>query len=171
MAKVERNALLQGISGALGRSIVFRQMRDGSTIISSKPDFSNRKFSKGQLIHQSRFQQAVAYAREAARTNSIYAQLSKGTPKTAYNVALSDWFNPPVIRNIKRQDGIIRVEATDNVLVAKVQVSILDAEEKVLEQGQALLGKGIWWEYVPAMEGKVIVEAWDLAGNAARKEM
>ena len=74
----------------LGQSLVFRQMKDGRTIISTKPDFSNRVFSQEQLTHQSRFQEASAYARHAAKTNPIYAELAKGTSKNAYNIALSD---------------------------------------------------------------------------------
>lgn len=171
MAKVKQNILIEGLSGTLGKDLVFRQMRDGRTIVSTKPDFSNRVFSAGQLTHQSRFQQAAAYARHAAKTNPIYAKLAKGTTKTAYNIALSDWFHPPVIHEIKRQDGRILVNATDNVLVTRVLVTILDNEGKVREKGEGVKRKGDWWEYVPATEGRVRVEARDLAGNMTQREM
>ena len=171
MAKVKQNILIEGLSGTLGKDLVFRQMRDGRTIVSTKPDFSNRVFSAGQLTHQSRFQQAAAYARHAAKTNPIYAKLAKGTTKTAYNIALSDWFHPPVIHEIKRQDGRILVNATDNVLVTRVLVTILDNEGKVREKGEGVKRKGDWWEYVPATEGRVRVEARDLAGNVAEAEI
>lgn len=176
MAKVKRNILIEGLSGTLGRDLVFRQMRDGRTIVSAKPDFSNRKFSDGQLTHQSRFQQAAAYARQAAKTNPIYAELAKGTTKTTYNIALSDWFHPPVIHEIKRQDGRIRVNVTDNVLVSRVILTILDEEGKSREKGEGVRGEGPssgsgWWEYVTESEGRVRVEAWDLAGNVARQEV
>ena len=68
----------------------------------------------------------------------FYAQLAAGTVKSPYNWALSDWFNPPVIHGIQRMGNLIRVEASDNVLVAKVRVTILDAEGKILEQGEAV---------------------------------
>ena len=84
MAKVIRNPVMQGISGAVG-NLVFRQMPDGSTYFSTKPDFSHRKFSEGQKEHQSRFQRAVAYAREAAKSQPIYGELAAGTIKSAYN--------------------------------------------------------------------------------------
>ena len=171
MAKVDLNTLLQNMSGTLGKTLVFRQMRDGSIIVSGKPDFSHRKFSKGQLTHQSRFQEAVRYARGAAKSNPIYAELAQSTTKTAYNIALSDWFNPPVIHNVHQQNGIIRVEAADNVMVARVHVTILDEAGKVLEQGEAVLIKDKLWEYLTVTTGKVIVEAWDLAGHTARKEL
>ena len=169
MAKVKNNALVEGISGSVG-GMVFRQLPNGETWVSGKPDFSRRKFSQGQKSHQSRFQEAAAYARMATKTHPIYAQLAAGTVKSPYNWALSDWFNPPVIHNIKRMGNLIRVEASDNVMVAKVRVTILDAEGKVLEQGEAVQADDDWWEYVSSKEGKVMAEAWDLAGNEVRKE-
>ena len=164
MAKVKDNLMVRGISGSVG-NLVFRQMPGGSTYVSSKPDFSKRKFSKGQKDHQSRFQMAAAYARAAAKTQPIYAQLAAGTVKSPYNWALSDWFNPPVIHKIERAEGHIRVQASDNVMVTRVQVTILDAEGKVVEKGEARKVESDWWEFVSGAEGKVMAEAWDLAGN------
>ncbi len=69
----------------------------------------------------------MAYAREAAKSQPIYEELAAGTIKSAYNFALSDWFNPPVIHCVERRDGLIRVEASDNVMVTKVVVTILDS--------------------------------------------
>jgi hypothetical protein len=170
MAKVKNNPVVEGISGSVG-GMVFRQLPGGETWVSGKPDFSRRKFSEGQKNHQSRFKEAVAYAREAAKTHPIYAQLAAGTVKSPYNWALSDWFNPPVIHTIERKDKLIRVEASDNVMVKKVQVTILDAEGKVLEQGEAIQIKGSeWWEYASLKEGNAVAEAWDLAGNGVKKE-
>ena len=164
MAKVKNNVVVQGISGGI-KELVFRQMPDGSTYVSGKPDFSRRKFSKGQKDHQSRFQQAVAYAREAAKAQPIYAELAAGTIKSAYNFALSDWFNPPVIHKIERVDGHIRVQASDNVMVTKVLVTVLDEVGKAVEKKEAVQMEKNWWEVELVAEGKVMAEAWDLAGN------
>lgn len=178
MAKVRNNPVVRGISGGIGH-MVFRQMPDGSTYISGKQDFSKRKFSQGQKNHQSRFRQAVTYARQAAKSQPIYAQLAAGTVLSPYNIALSDWFNPPVIHKIEREEGRIRIWASDNVMVTKVQVMVLDEEGKVREKGEAIREKGIrkegiggdWWEYTPTAAGKVVVEARDLAGNSVRTEI
>jgi hypothetical protein len=164
MAKIKRNPLIQGIRGSVG-DLVFRQMPDDSTYVSKKHDFSKRKFSQGQKDHQSRFQQGVAYARDAAKTQPIYAELAAGTIMSPYNWALSDWFNPPEIHKIERTEDGIRIWATDNVLVRRVQVTILDAEGKVVEKGEGRRREGDWWEYVSSAQGKVMAEAWDLAGN------
>lgn len=143
MAKVRNNPVVQGISGSIG-DMVFRQLLGGETWVSGKPDFSRRKFSQGQKSHQRRFREAAAYAREAAKTQPIYAQLAAGTVKSPYNWALSDWFNPPVIHGIEREGRLIRVQASDNVMVAKVRVTILDPEGKTLEQGETVQVDDNW---------------------------
>ncbi len=170
MAKVHKNLFMQGLSGKLGDQLVFRHLKDGRTIVCVKPDFSKRVLSKDQKRHHERFKAAAAYARAAARKNSIYAELAAGTMKTAYNVALSDWFHPPVIHHVERRGAVIRIQASDNVYVAGVQVTILDEQGKVVEKGEGIRGDSGWWEYMPAGTGKIVVEARDLAGNVTRKE-
>ena len=172
MAKVKTNVIVRGLSGKLG-GLVFQHMRDGNTYVRKEPDFSRRKFSEGQTTHQNRFKEAIAYANEA-KTWPVYIEIAKGTGKSAYNFALSDWFKAPVIHSIERKDGRIRVEASDNVMVTKVQVTILDEEGKVVEKGDAVNVDGNWWEVVTSVasaDGKVMAEACDLAGNVVKKEM
>src|SRR5438046_1658457 len=101
MAKIRSNQITRGLSGSLGRDLLFRQLPDGRTILCVKPDFSRRVFSAGQTDHQQRFREAAAYARDAARSEPVYARLAAGTFKTAYNIALSDWFHPPVVHAIE----------------------------------------------------------------------
>ncbi len=164
MAKVKKNPIVRGISGKIG-NLVFRPMPNGETYVSSVPNFDKRKFSKGQKNHQSRFKLAVAYAREAAKSQPIYAKLAEGTVMSAYNFALSDWFNPPVIHTIERKDGRVRVQASDNVMVVKVAVTVLDEDGKVVEKKEAVPVEKDWWVVDLVGEGKVTAEAWDMAGN------
>ena len=170
MAKVKNNPLTEGLSGKLGRRLVFRRLRNGTTVLCMAPDFSNRVFSTGQLTHQTRFQQASAYAKVAAKTQPVYAELAQQNLQPAYNIALSDWFHPPVIHNIRRHNGSVLVDVTDNVLVAQVLVEILDEHGEAIEQGQATQTNGDCWEYTPTANGKILVEAKDLAGNLTRRE-
>jgi hypothetical protein len=163
MAKVRNNVIVRGVSGGFGEQVVLRQMRDGSTVVAKMPDFSRRKFSTLQKAHQIRFQRAAAYAK-AARGNPIYAEIAAGTLKNAYNVALSDWSHPPVIHKVERVEGCIRVWASDNVRVARVQVTVF-GQEGIREQGEGVRGEGDLWEYVSSAEGQVLAEVWDLAGN------
>ena len=175
MAKIKPNPIFQELSGSLGKDLMFRRLRDGRTILCQKPDFSNRKFSNEQLSHQQRFRQAAAYAKQAAKTNPIYAELAAGTVKNAYNIALSDWFNSPEILEgdvgnwIDESGGVLRVQVRDDVLVSEVSVVITDETESVIEHGQATQANQFWWEYSTeeAIVGKhqLIVIAKDLAGN------
>jgi len=167
MAKVRKNSIAHGLSGGIG-DLVFQDMPDGNTYVRGRPDFSRRKFSGGQKDHQSRFKRAAAYARDAAKSQPIYAELAKGTIKSAYNFALSDWFNPPVIHKIERVDGRIRVRARDNVMVTRVMVTVLDEEGKMAEKKEARKVESEWWEVELAADGKIVAEAWDLAGNVVR---
>ena len=174
MAKVLSNLIVDGLSGSLGRDLVFRRLRDGRTILCVKPDFSKRKLSGQQQEHHQRFREGAAYARVAAKTQPRYAELAAGTMKTAYNIALADWFHAPVIHTVDIHEGRIRVSASDNVQVAGVGVFVLDAQGTTLEQGQATRVDGLWWEYLPATApdewGKIRVEACDLAGNVTSVE-
>lgn len=168
MAKVITSELIKILSGAIG-GLVFRPMPDGTTWVSTAPHYGRRKFSKGQKEHQQRFREASSYACHAAKTQPVYAELAKGTMKTAYNIALSDWFNPPVIHQIQRKGVRILIEASDSVMVMKVVITILDNKGKVLEKGEGTRQEGDCWEYVPRTVGKTITaEAWDLAGNVTK---
>jgi hypothetical protein len=168
MAKInKKNSLLEGLSGSIG-DLVFHQMPDGSTRVSKKPDFSERVFSQAQTDHQGRFKLASAFAKEA-QAWPVYIERARRKKKTAYNLAMADWFHPPVIHSIERDEGRVRVQASDDVQVTKVEVRILDNEGNTLEQGQAVQMDPLYWEYVASAEGTVEASAWDMAGNQTVK--
>jgi hypothetical protein len=166
MARVRKNIFVQGLSGKFAGQVVFRQLRDGRTIVANVPDFSNRVLSKDQKAHHAKFKDGAAYAKEAAKANPIYAQLAAGTMKTAYNVALADYFHPPIIHKVERVDSVLRIQASDDVMVARVSVTVFNNDGVVLEKGEAAQeAASEWWRYIPQHAGKVLVEARDLAGN------
>src|SRR5512133_1928128 len=76
--------------------------------------------------HPRGFNKASADGHVAANLHPIYAELAKAMNQTAYNIALSDWMYPPVIHRILVRDNKILIQASDNVMVAKVEVMILD---------------------------------------------
>ena len=170
MAKVKNNLITEGLSGKLNKRLVFRQMRDGSTVLCTTPDFSSRVFSQEQLTHQERFKEASAYAKAAAKTHPLYAELAARLHKPAYNIALSDWFYGPVIHEVSRQAAHISIYVTDNVKVTSVRVTILDEQGQAQANGQAVLVKDNLWEYETLAEGNMLVEAFDLPGNVTRHE-
>jgi hypothetical protein len=168
VAKARRAAFISEISGKCGDA-VFRQMKDGTTIIARKPDFSNRQFSQDQLDHQDKVKLAAAYG-VANKENPLYVKKAEGTNKNAYNVAFKDWFHAPVLHGIRYCDGRIRVNVRDDVMVAMVTVTILDPEGNVLERGDAEQLYGAYWEYQPVRKGRIRVEACDLPGNVTEFE-
>lgn len=175
MARVKLNPILQEISGSLGNDLMLRRLADGRTILCQKPDFSKREFSEKPLSHQDRFRRASAYAKQAAGTQPIYAELAAGTLKTAYNVALSDWFHPPQILEIALDDwngkvgDIIRIQVHDDIMVAEVDIAIMDEKGAVREKGAATMSTNLWWHYQTQTANlekiKIQVQAADLAGN------
>ena len=175
MSRVLFHGSIQNFRGRIG-NLIFRQLPDGTTVVSKAPPKKTRrekkranlKRSPRQRAHNEHFQEASAYAKRAAKDKPIYAERAAATiMRTAYNFALSDWFNPPEILRMEKQEGRIRVEVTDNIMVTRVQVTILDEERKVLERGEATRGEGDWWEFATETEGSTIrAEAWDLPKHA-----
>jgi hypothetical protein len=176
MTRVILNGTIKGLRGKIG-NMIFRQLPDGTTVVTAAPPRKTRrqkkrdklKRSARQQAHNSRFQEATAYARQAAKVQPVYAELAAVTPmKTAYNFALSDWWHAPEIHRVEQRDGRILVEATDNIMVAKVYVTIFDEAGEILEMGDAVRQKGDWWEFALRHTdvGKTVkAEAWDLPGH------
>ena len=62
MAIVVKNILLRGLSGSIGKTLVFRQC-NGNTIVAQHPAKRKKAPTEGQRRQQERFRDAVAYAR------------------------------------------------------------------------------------------------------------
>ena len=177
MPKVRYNGSVQGFNGKLG-GLIFRTLPDGTTIVSTAPAEKTGRQKKRALLkrsaaqnaHNEHFRDGVFYAKQAARLLPVYQERADATPTwTAYNHAMYDWFHPPQIGCVAQEDGCILVEATDDVLVTRVKVTIFDGEGRKLEAGEAVRKEGDWWEFVsPAVGKTVIAEARDLPGNITR---
>ncbi len=183
MAKVRRNVLLGDVSGRIGNDIVFKRACGGQTILCRKPTFlDDRVFSPAQKEHQKRFREAAAYAKQAAAQNPIYAEKAKKTGQPAYNVALADFMHPPEILAVDlsgysgRAGEVIRIQARDDVAVARVSVVIADAGRQIVEQGQATSNSsGLWWTYTatedcPTATAIIVAHVEDLTGHGVERE-
>ena len=179
MARVNNNIFIRGLSGNLGNQFIIKTDKGGRTIVSAKPYFpANREFSPAQLAHQQAFREAVAYANKA-KGEEIYKIKANGGPKSAYNVALGDYFNPPQILEIdlsgwvNGDGGTIRVRAQDDVKVQQVKVTIADESGTLLEEGEASEAGALWWEYSTAQAAvdnlRVTVAAKDLPGHVTKR--
>jgi hypothetical protein len=129
--------------------------RSGKTITTDKALFDNKqkyiKTKKGQEIAAL---EATTYANFAHR-QEVYLRKARGTGTTPYYMALADWFEPPKVLQINIDDWTgkigqtIHIKARDNLKVARVSVVIRDAEENVLEMGEAVQAStgSAWWSY------------------------
>lgn len=180
MAKIRKNIVIQGLSGSLGDQLVIRQDKAGRTIIAASPSFDpDRTYSEAQQAQQERFRDAATYAKDA-KSQAVYQNKAEGTPKSAYNVAMADWFHAPEVGEIDAegwsgQEGeVIRVRAVDDVQVTQVTVLITDGGGNVLDQGPATNAGGGWWTYTTqaATPGasRIVASARDLPGNVTQLE-
>ncbi|MBE0672715.1 MAG: hypothetical protein IH588_19230 [Anaerolineales bacterium] len=174
MATVENNIFIRGLRGALGRQFVVKRGRNRS-IVSSYPVFDeNRSFTEAQVKQQSRFREAVEFAK-SAKGWAVYVEKARADNRTPYHVAISDFCHAPEIVTIDPQNwqsgqgGAIHIKAVDDVQVTQVKVAITDKAGTVLEEGAAVQTNAAWWSYTPAvnaMDGaSIMVTAFDLAGN------
>jgi hypothetical protein len=100
MAKVRNNVVVRGLSGSFGDQMVIKIDKAGRTIVANKPEFDpNRQFTDQQINQQDAFHEAVNYAK-SAKGQAEYIAKAEGTPKSAYNVAMADWFHAPEIKDI-----------------------------------------------------------------------
>ncbi len=182
MAKVRRNIVMEGSSGVLGDQIVLKLDKAGRTILSIKPRLDpNRPFTEAQLAQQDRFREATAYAKEAAEREAVYAEKAEGTAKSAYNVAVADWFHSPEVREIDlsgytgEPGETVRARVSDDVQVTQVSIVIAAQDGAVVEQGEMSLEQGQWYTYTttadcPPGAATVLVTGLDLPGHAGTAE-
>ena len=72
MAKIIDNLVTEGLSGKLGKRLVFRKGKGGQTILATRPVFSvDRQFNLSQLAQQEAFKQAIVYAK-VAKNQPLY---------------------------------------------------------------------------------------------------
>jgi len=185
VAKVKSNILLDGVSGKVGDVLVFRQMR-GKTILAKAPDMSRQILSPAQKTHLNKFQLAKEYARKQTadpEAKAAYQRRACGN-KAAYHVAIGDYMNSPKIEEIDasayhgRVGDILKIRATDDFQVTRVQVRILEPNGSLIEDGEATLHANVtnWIYTVKVASGCIVgqriqVAVKDRPGNVAKAEV
>jgi len=179
MANLYSNHFGHGVTGASGSQFTSYTTRSGKTIITDKLRFDDhRVVTEKKNSRRAALREAIVFAQYAER-EEVYINKARETGSTAYNIAIVDWLGAPKVLEINVDDWngevgqIIHIKAKDNVIVTRVTVIIRDAEENVLEAGDALQAEegSAWWNYttqsVVKMSPFPIVEATaqDLPGN------
>lgn len=119
-------------------------------------------------------------------TRKGYAEKAQNSENalSAYNVAVADFLNVPVIRKINLEEYSggqvgeeITVSAMDDFMVKEVTVEIRQADDSLVEKGTALVEpNGLDWKYktesvnASPAGSRVIVRVSDLPGNVTVKE-
>jgi hypothetical protein len=130
-------------SGMLSSEVTFRKVR-GKAVISSRPAIPQP--SEKQIGVQGRFRSAAQYARNQvsiAESNALYQTGVNETKLAAFNVAMCDYLIAPKVELIDilgyrgRVGDVIVVKATDDFMVTRVWVMIMNAAGDIIEEGDA----------------------------------
>ena len=186
MALIKRNPLLKGASGTLGGTVSYRTV-NGKLQMVNLPR-KRKKHSKKQQTTINRFTRAIRYAKQAMKDpalKTLYATGITSNKISAYQVAVADSMNSPIVDYIKTPDytgaigDVITIKARDDFKVVRVEVKIVSANGKIIEKGDAtrLLRKPNIWKYKatavnPTAKGTVIkIRAFDIPDNIGLGEI
>ena len=142
MAKLELNALMNVLHGAIGDLVL---VRDGDNIYVRRRAARKPPPTPSQAAHNSRFGLASRWARMILADPAVKADYQRRCHghRTAHNVAVSDFMHGPVIQSLGLESyggkpgDVVRVVATDDFRVVRVTVQIRNVEGEVLEAGDA----------------------------------
>lgn len=181
MAKSIQNVVMQGASGKIGKTLVFRQTKNGDTVIANRAKKSKKPIPPSQEAAMDKFTIAAYTARIFAKDAVLgpqYAEKGKKLNKTAYIVAMQDCLRPPMVRYIDHREykgevsNVILVRALDDFKVASVHLRIIAPDGTTIEQGAASLDDvGLHWIYVTTVANatlsgtKIEATAADIPGN------
>ena len=126
MAKVKKNAMLEGLSGRVG-NLVFKQY-GGQTVVCKWPEHDpNRIPTPGEARQRERIQEAAVKAKAILATEAgqaYYQAARKRLGKhSAYHTAVYDYFGEPEIMGVNLDaDRNLRIRVADNVGVRAVRI-------------------------------------------------
>lgn len=156
MAIVKGGLIAKGLSGALGKQVVFKQYRNKTVVAAFPVKRNKKKLTDSQEMVRRKFTRAAMYARMVLNDpvlKATYAVRAK-KGKSAYNNAFKDAIHAPQISEIDirnytgRVNDVITVIAFDDFKVTEVKLRIFSPEGVLIEEGEARLSDyGIDWEY------------------------
>lgn len=132
-------------SALLGEKIAIRKV-GGEYLLVNRSAPSKPKPSKMQKGQRTRFNAAVEYARRQVAdpvSRELYASRITAKLNNPNLVAIKDFMNPPSVRQIDagnyrgRAGNTITIDAVDDFMVTRVDVTITSASGTIIEEGQA----------------------------------
>lgn len=155
---VSNNPLLIGARGALGRTVVCKQVR-GKTVMANmpkKPDPSKETEAQRQTRHT--FKNAAAYAKASMGDAALKAYYVRKAHQlklpNAYTAALTDYLRQGKIEAVNRRKYTGKVGGEIMVIVRKkdfsvrqVEVCLSTTDGTFIEKGPAIQNKNGNWIY------------------------
>lgn len=175
MAHVTLNPILEQIRGQVG-DLVFERYED-RVILSRKPEPSGQPATPAQAAHRERFRQAALHGTMVmADPDARKAYAAEEQRKPVFSLTIADFFHAPEIAEVDVSDyhgarrDPIRIAATDDFEVARVEVTITDPAGTVVESGAAVAERGHWlYEATAAVAAgtavRIEVRAYDRPGG------
>lgn len=180
MAKSIQNVVMQGASGKIGKTLVFRQMMNGETVIANRPKPRSKPLTPDQEAFRDRFSNAASLAKSLIEDPILAQQyLAVAKPgQSAYKVAIRDCLVAPQIKSVDLEEysgsigNVISIWAVDDFKIVSVKLRLLQSDDTLIEAGDATLDtNGRFWTYTATalnatLSGtKVEVTASDFPGN------
>ena len=180
MGKSVNNEYAEGFSGKIGRNMVFRQLKNGEVGMARKPRKKKGPVHEENKKARKLFKKASLYAQQVEAdpiAKAMYQASVKGL-QTAFNLALRDARVAPKVINIDTSEyegeigNRIIIDAEDDFKVARVEVTIHDANGALLERGNAVIPPlSMDWVYTTTVVNaqlagtSVTATAYDTPGN------
>lgn len=187
MAKINKNLLVRGARGHMGKQFVYRKHGE-NTLMTRMPDFNeNLQPTEAQVGIRELFAEAAAYAKGAITDPELKKEYQKKAKpgRTAYNIAFRDYLKAPVVQSINPDQytgspgSKVVISAKDDFRVSAVIVKIYTSEGVLVEEGGAILNpvNRNKWIYTATQNNAVLadsvihVTAFDLPGNQGSLEI
>jgi hypothetical protein len=187
MSKIKNNPLLKGVSGMMGDTMVYRDVR-GKVIMANRPRKSKKVPSASQQEQRDRFLDAAEYAKavEAHPASAAEYQDYVGDAYSSiYAAATADYLRFPRIRSVDTTAYNGAVGETIEVKAIKavfkgvsVHVTIRSSNGTVIEAGSAVQLPGMTiWTYTATVANasrtgtKITIRVKDRPGNVITQEL
>jgi hypothetical protein len=184
MARSNNNILTKGLSGMIGKQIVFRTW-NGKTFISVAPK-KPKKQSVVQKENRSKFKRATIYAKSMMKDpikKAEYKEIAKRLQlPNAYTAAITDYMRNPQIEALDLANYSGKADEAIKVTVSKkgfeiqeVEVTVVDQIGEVIEEGKAVKGPGNEWTYKTTNNNKekgsskFLIKVRDRTGNTRER--
>ena len=187
MARQKGNSVMHNTRGLFNKQVVFKE-RAGRVYVAGPPNTKdNRKPTASQQLVQDRFKEATEYAKAVMADAQLKAAYANAANKrqSAYNIAFKDAYTAPQVTAIFANgyrggvgDSII-IQAKDDFKVNEVKVSIFNANDELIEEGEASEMSGVKksWNYTVTQANSTLLgttiraTAYDIPENEGSLEV